>query len=188
MFSNIIRIINIRWWLRVTAVLASALVLVATGGLPVHAATATKESPVISLVPAFDNDLPLSGYRLSSSAGVNASSTVTPLAAWVCTVYASDPTKFANTIEGEGFQSCSGTGWSPQRVRVTLQRYLGLGFWNNLTIVDSGYVYVNFVQRDFIYNCSGLGTQTYRVITDGYAAGGAYGASVQSANYLTVTC
>ncbi|MBI3430254.1 MAG: hypothetical protein HY050_09435 [Actinobacteria bacterium] len=170
--------------------IATAALVVVSGLLAStpSAGAATTVSPVVRIVPAFDKDLPLSGYQWTSGASVNASAAITPSAAWVCTVYASDPGRFANTIDGEGFQTCSGTGWSPQRVRVTLQRYLGLGFWSNLTIVDSGYVYVNAVDRNFIYDCSNLGTQTYRVITDGYAVGGAYHASVQSLNYLTVTC
>jgi hypothetical protein len=36
------------------------------------------------------------------------------------------------------------------------------------------------------YPCTG--THTYRIITDGYADGTAYSDSVQSENYLRVTC
>ena len=179
-----------RWRLRTAVVALSMLVPAMVGAAP---ATAAKPSPadgrpVITLIPAFDNDLPLSGYQLQASDQHGTDAAVTPSAEWVCSIYASDPTKFANTIEGEGWQSCAGSGWAPQLVRVTLQKYMGLGFWNNLTRVDSGWVYIDFVHRDFIYNCSGLGTQTYRVVTDGYAVGGLYGASVQSLNYLRVTC
>jgi len=185
------RITRASWWLRALSILAGAAAVVAVGATPALAAepSAPGTTPVIEIVPAFDNDLPLSGLALSAT-GLQArpNSVVTPAADWVCSIYASDPTKFANTIEGEGFQSCSGINWSPQRVKVTLQRYLGLGFWNNLTIVDSGYVYINFVQRDFIFDCSTQGTQTYRVVTDGFAVGGLYSASVQSLNYLRVAC
>ncbi len=174
--------------LRVIAMIATASILAVAGGSPAHAAPEPSPRPEMRLVPAFDNDLPTSGLHSSAQATARPNRVATPLASWVCSIYASDPVKFANTIEGEGFQSCSGTGYTPQRVRVTLQRKLGLGFWNNLTIVDSGYVNVGFVQRDFIYDCSSLGTQTYRVVTDGYAVGGAYSSSVQSLNYLTVAC
>jgi hypothetical protein len=38
------------------------------------------------------------------------------------------------------------------------------------------------------YDCSGDGKYTYRVVTDGFAVGGVYSQSVQSENYLTVSC
>jgi hypothetical protein len=38
------------------------------------------------------------------------------------------------------------------------------------------------------YDCYNTGTWTYRVIVTGYAAGGAYSKTVQSANYLRTTC
>ncbi|MCW4355654.1 hypothetical protein ONR57_20315 [Hoyosella sp. YIM 151337] len=133
------------------------------------------------LIPAFDPDLPVSGTTAYSDE-MNAQAT------WVCSVYASDPSSFANTIEGEGWQSCSGFGWQPQRINVVIQRYLGLGFWQNRANQDSGYVWVNFVHRDLIYDCSGTGSQLYRVVTNGYAQGGAYYQPVQSENYLRYTC
>ena len=175
-------------WLRMFAVALLAFVPVLVVGHPASAAaTSTDTKPVATLIPAFSSDLPLSGasYRPAPSADVRSTAA---LASWVCSIYASDPSKFANTIEGEGWQSCTGSGWSPQRLKVTLQKYKGLGFWNNLTVRDSGNAYVNFVHRDFIYDCSGLGTQTYRVVTDGYAVGGLYHKAVQSLNYLRVSC
>lgn len=65
---------------------------------------------------------------------------------------------------------------------------MGLGFWNNLITVDSGYTTLFSVDLFAYYNCQNLGTQTYRVVTDGYAAGGSYHAAVQSAGYLWATC
>ena len=38
------------------------------------------------------------------------------------------------------------------------------------------------------YYCKGKGTETYRIVTTGWAQGGQYGQSVQSLNYLRVTC
>jgi hypothetical protein len=175
-------------WSRLFAVALLAFVPVLAVADPAGAAsTSTGTKPVVNLIPAFSTDLPLSGASLrpAPSADVNSAAA---LASWVCSIYASDPSKFANTIEGEGWQSCTGSGWSPQRLKVTLQKYKGLGFWNNLTVRDSGNAYVNFVHGDFIYDCSGLGTQTYRVVTDGYAVGGLYHKAVQSLNYLRVSC
>lgn len=146
----------------------------------------TPTAPRFELVPAFADDLPISEGSYGPSG--TTTSTASTAGSWVCTVYASDPSKFANTIDGEGFQSCSGVGWSPQRITVTIQRYCCFGFWNNRASIDSGYVYVNFVQRDRIYDCTGTGSQLYRVVTGGYAAGGSAFQPVQSANYLRATC
>lgn len=175
-----------RWHLLIPAAAAATLIALAAA-TPAQAATgaAAPKRPTVTLIPAFDKDLPLSGAQLHATAKPG---TVTPMASWVCSIYASDPTKFANTIEGEGFQSCAGSGWAPQNVRATLQKYKGFGFWNNLTRVEWGYTTIDFIDVNFIYDCSGLGTQTYRVVTDGYAVGGLYSSSVQSLNYLRVSC
>ncbi|MFF3671880.1 hypothetical protein [Microtetraspora malaysiensis] len=168
--------------------LASSAVLLFAAALPVGTgAIAYAESqaePTVELIPAFSDDLPLSGAQH----GPAAAASEVAAAPWACTVYASDPSKFANTIGFEDFQSCTGTGWSPQRVKVTLQRYLGAGLWQNKKVVDSGNAYIDFLQRDGIYDCSGTGNEEYRVVTDGYAVNGAYHKSVQSLNYLRVTC
>lgn len=140
-------------------------------------------APLVEVVPAFATDLPTAEASYGGGgAGTRAAAT------WNCTAYASDPSKFANTIDGEGFQSCSGVGWSPQRITVVIQRYAYFGFWNNRATIDSGYAYVNFIQRDRIYDCSGTGSQLYRVVTGGFAAGGSASIAVQSLNYLRVTC
>ncbi len=175
---------------RLFAVVALALLPVTTIAAPAAAQASVPgpSQPTVTLVPAFSADLPLSGTSYGPTTQPGARAGALSAASWVCSIYASDPTKFANTIEGEGWQSCTGSGWSPQRLKVTLQKYKAFGFWNNLTSRDSGYVYINFVDRNFIYDCSGLGTQTYRVVTDGWAAGGAYHAAVQSLNYLRVSC
>jgi hypothetical protein len=170
------------------ATVALAVICGLLSSIP-SASAATGVRPVFKIIPAFGKDLPLSGSQTSSSTTSSSTTSSAPLAAWVCTAYAGDPTLFATTFQGEGFQSCTGSGWSPQKIRVTLKKYMGLSFWNNLVTVDSGYT-TNFSVDLFAYfNCQGQGTQTYRVITDGYAAGGAYYAAVQSAGYLWVgTC
>lgn len=88
----------------------------------------------------------------------------------------------------KGSRAAPVLGRAPQRITVALQRYCCAGFWNNRAFIDSGYVYVDFVQRDRIYDCSDTGSQLYRVVTGGYAAGGSAFQAVQSENNLRVTC
>ena len=38
------------------------------------------------------------------------------------------------------------------------------------------------------YDCDGDGTFTYRLVTTGWAAGGAYSQNVQSLNYVRFSC
>lgn len=149
-----------------------------------QASEAGRLRPNVEVVPAFGKDLPLSGQGYSSGAG----NSLAAVAGWSCTLYASDPGYSSGTIEGEGFQACAGAGWAPQRIIVTIQRYLGLGFWQNKAQRDSSWVYIDFIHRDLIYGCGGTGSQLYRVLTNGYVAGGSARGIVQSQNYLRVTC
>lgn len=166
---------------RTRTAVAILSLIAGVGPLSPAGANSTPAHPAMELVPSFDDDLPRSGETYTAE-------TVAGPPPFVCTVHASDPNKFANTIDGEGFQSCAGTGWSPHRLKVTIQRYRALGFWQNRDSVDSGDVFVDFVQRDLIYNSSGAGSQLYRVVSDGWAAGGAFHLAVQSENYLRVDC
>ncbi len=120
---------------------------------------------------------------------------VAPAADWVCTVYASDPSKTTYqghaSIEGEGSQFCSGSGWENTAIRITIQRYAGVGIWNNKyqwTSPWEGVPEGDWIDEFIYYYCSGSGTQTYRVVTDGWAVSGWYTDSVQSLNYLRVSC
>ena len=69
---------------------------------------------------------------------------------------------------------------------MTIQRYLGLGVWQNKYQWSSGYTSNPWLERIIWYYCSGTGTETYRIVTDGWQ--GTYHKAVQSLNYLTTTC
>jgi hypothetical protein len=114
-----------------------------------------------------------------------------PNAEWVCTVYASDPWLENSQIHGEGTQLCSGVGWENTAIRITIQRYAGVGIWNNRYQFTSPWEGVpdgDWIDYIVWWGCTGSGTQTYRIVTDGWAQSGFYTQSVQSANYLRVAC
>jgi hypothetical protein len=158
-----------------------------SGGASGLVATPTA-TPRSQLVPAFDHALPTSGSFGPGAATSTAATPSAALASWVCTVYASDPWKSGSEIEGDGWQSCSGTGYAPARIKVTIQRYVGLGIWNNRYQYPGDWTSADFDQATIWYDCSGDGTRTYRIVTDGYAQSGAYHQAVQSLNYLRVSC
>jgi hypothetical protein len=145
---------------------------------PVKAA----ESPVVQVVPAFDDDLPKGEAKYAAASGPAALA-----AAWSCTVYASDPRRSYYDVEGEGFQSCFATGWSPQRLAISIQRQRWYG-WQTMDTEYIPYTTGNWSDRTIWYNCYNTGTWTYRVVVTGYAQGGRSGKSVQSENYLRTTC
>jgi hypothetical protein len=157
-------------------------------------ARAAADSSTVSLVPAFDNDLPKGSAHFGPSTK-GTSSQATPSAAaapsWICTVYASDPRRAVhsskNSVEGEGWQSCTGsqTVWY-SAIKVTIQWYAGLGIWNNKYSWSSGYQDEAWLERVIWYYCGGTGTHTYRIVTDGWQ--GTYHQAVQSLNYLRTTC
>lgn len=99
----------------------------------------------------------------------------------------SDPIRSYYDIQGEGDQICSGTGWSPQRLAISIQRQRWYG-WQTLDTEYTAYTSSYWVSDVMWYDCYNSGTWTYRVIVTGYAAGGRYGKTVQSANYLRTTC
>lgn len=112
-------------------------------------------------------------------------------ASYTCTVFASDVYWQQQGVElyGDGDQICSGTGFNQSALRVTIQRYAGLGVWNNRARVDIPLGdWSNFLTRRAYYNCNGTGTETYRVIVDGYAAYGNSHLSDVSNTYKQVTC
>ena len=161
------------------------------------AAPTAKAPKSVVLVPAFDNDLPKGSGSFSASASASASSrssastAVAPLAAaaaWVCSVYTSDPWLDGVFITGDGTQTCTGVGYAPMKVNVTIQSYGALGFWNNRTAASGSWTAVTMETLQPYYDCSGDGTYTYRLVSDGYAQSGLYHQAVQSLNYLRVTC
>ena len=158
------------------------------------AATAADPSPsgsvpTVELIPAFDDDLPTGSAPLTLAGPESRSSdALSPAAAWVCSVYTSDPDKSGGEIHGVGSQICTGAGYAPIKIDVTIQRYTALGFWNNRYKAVGAWNSSNFDTLEAWYDCGGDGTQTYRIVTDASAMGGAYMQSVQSLNYLRVSC
>jgi hypothetical protein len=147
-------------------------------------------------------DDPASGATVASTdsdvqviiarAGVQVAAQVA--ASWYCSVYADDPRHALDDqgyqiIEGYGFQSCTGVGWQLQRYKIQVQQYRGWGHWATKTSWPSEWTNTSFVSRTQWWRCaSGTGKQTYRIVSTGWAEGGRYGLSVQSENYLRVTC
>lgn len=145
----------------------------------------------VEYVPAFSNDLPTGQADLTAADSKKPSAGVTPAVSWICTVYASDPRvaihNSRQSIEGEGWQSCTGSTYWLTAIKVTVQKYKGLGFWNNLYQYNSGYTSEAWLERIVWWYCtSGNGWQTYRIVTDGYQ--GTYHQAVQSLNYLRAYC
>ncbi len=141
-----------------------------------------------TIIPAFTHDMPLSGTAHAIHQGSLLNASADP--DFVCTVYASDamPGNDNRTISGEGSQFCTGSGWVPQHIRVAIQWYLRFGFWSNRNRVSTNHTSHDFAHLTIGFPCTGTGTHTYRIVTDGYAANGAYSQSVQSQDYIRVTC
>jgi hypothetical protein len=97
-----------------------------------------------------------------------------PAVDYVCTLGSSigwsDP---GYVVEASGSQTCSGSDYQPQRVRVAVQWYLGLGLWSNRARDGSSFAngYKSFVAWNTYYDCAGTGTHTYRAAVDGYVDG-----------------
>jgi hypothetical protein len=173
-----------------TVKIATAALAVICGllsSMPSASAT-TDVTPVFTTVPAFDHDLPLAGNQISSGTSSSASTATASATYWICTDYAGTPNVSYGAVYGEGHQSCSGSGWTPQEIRVTIQRYLGLGYWASLATTDSGPVFSYYIDEIALYNCSRLGTQTYRTVLDAYVANGTYHQASESGTYLRATC
>lgn len=136
-------------------------------------------------VPAFSIDLPTGSTQIPSASPSGSSQN------WVCSIFASNPHHvFVNnreSIRGHGFQSCTGATYYQTALKVTIQKYKGLGFWNNLYSWSSNYTDNPYLERVIWWYCTAdNGTQTYRIVTDGWQ--GTYHAAVQSEQYLRVTC
>lgn len=174
---------------------ASAFAVVAMSVLiPVPASAAEPaDSPArpssVELVPAWSKDLPAGEAQMEGATNVPVQRAITQAApAWVCTVYSSDPRKSGVFVEGDGSQFCSGTGYAATKITVRLQRSRWYG-WQTMRTESTSWGSARFLELvDVAYDCSGDGTYTYRMVTTGYANGGAYSQSVQSLNYLRVRC
>lgn len=170
-------------------VAASAVATLALAAPATATATAAPSEPasavVVERIPAFDDDLPVA----SQSFGEGAAGSRASAPDWVCSINAGVPWKSGSAIRGSGFQSCSGPGWRPQRVDIVVQKYRGVGVWNNMGAHSStGWTNNSYASRTASWSCAGQGTQTYRLVADGYADGGLSGASAQSGEYIRVTC
>jgi hypothetical protein len=152
----------------------------------------TGNGPNIQYVDAFTDDFPIGNVTMAQMPDGRVVSNPSPasnqLASWVCTVHASDAWKVSSTIYGDGWQGCSGTGYEQTALRVTLQRYAGLGIWNNRVQEDVGFSNSDWISKSISYNCSGTGTETYRILVDGWAVYGLYKETAQSSKYLIMTC
>ncbi|WP_167582690.1 hypothetical protein [Kineococcus rubinsiae] len=177
------------------AALAAVVTLLPTAAAhaasPVPSAT-TAPTPTTTIVPATSTDLPKghANYTTQGSGQAVAPASLAQAAAasWVCTVYASDPRKAGIFIDGDGSQFCSGAGYAPQRFTVSVQRSRWYG-WQGMHSQSSSWSSSSFSELYGVgYDCSGDGTYTYRIVTTGKAAGGTSTGSVQSLNYLRVSC
>lgn len=109
---------------------------------------------------------------------------------WTCTIYVSDPSQSGLDIDGNGWQYCWGPDVLQTRIRIAIQKHGWGPFWNNISRrLDTDWQDTNFLSRGHTGLCQS-GTNTYRVVLDGFVrhTGGTASASVQSLNYLTVTC
>ena len=169
-------------------------------GLPVAVATMSSLTPVNDPGPTESGDdiggdaaLPQGSTVPFEPQGVSAVPDGPVEGIWSCTVYASDPTHTIENgrqvIAGEGMQGCWGAGWQAQRLKIRIQQYRGAGYWRTKYEWTSGWSYQDFLSRYVWWYCaSGTGTQTYRVVSTGYADNGVQALTVQSENYLRVKC
>lgn len=126
---------------------------------------------LLKIVPAWDHDLPVGTgtYGPAKNSPSPATTKARPASVpWICSVYASDPEQAHDEIIGNGWQSCSGTGYEDTQIRVTVQKYWHLGIWNNVKQVDSGWSSSYWLDR-YVYADCVSGKHEYRVITDGWA-------------------
>jgi hypothetical protein len=158
----------------------SASALASVESAPQPSASSLERLPVVRDIPAWDK-----------APFPNTVTVKNGKASYTCTVFASDVYWSQQGVElyGDGDQICSGTGFNQSALRVTIQRYAGLGVWNNKARVDIPLGnWSNSLSHRAYYNCNGTGTETYRVVVDGYAAYGNSHLSDVSNTYKQVTC
>lgn len=85
-------------------------------------------------------------------------------------------------------KSCTGSGWAPQNIQITIQRYKGYGFWQNVLQDQTGYTYNAYDSMTKYYSCQGTGDWDYRTVIDAWVSGGAQVAHGQSRLYYEVIC
>lgn len=148
----------------------------------------TGDEVCVEYIPAFSADMPVSAVTYSNADAQVTSEEATLMSFINCTIWADNPVKHGSWIDGDGDQLC--TQATDQTLKVTLQRHSWGSVWNNLdSTPKSGYT--DYLHAFAAFDCTGQGTRTYRVITDGSfrdIGGTWYSASVQSGQYLRVSC
>lgn len=81
-----------------------------------------------------------------------------------------------------------GAGFLQTSLKVTVQSYMGLGLWKNRTSLSTSYTNHAWLERVPDYYCRGVGVQTYRIVTDGWAVYTSYHKAVQSETDLRIYC
>lgn len=151
----------------------------------------TSDDPSAVLVPACDTDLPTGSIKVTSSdiALLTTNGVIPNTASWVCTVYASDPWENLGRIYGDSANFCSGAGYQPIYLHQAILQYRGFGIWATKASRTTDAYYHSYLDYTGYWTCAkGTGNQLYRVVTTGYAEGTNFQKSVQSENYLRVTC
>lgn len=173
--------------LLLAAALALCLIAGTAAAVPAVASPTENPSPApaptVTLVPATDHDLPLGRVTMGPTA--SKSSAVSPDASWSCSIFASDPQDYGVDVAGTGWQSCTGTCNQPQEAIVQVQRETGFLSWTNAGSDSTGWTTADRAETTAYGTCV---SGTYRIVTTGLANGGAYDDSVQSLNYLDVSC
>lgn len=171
----------------------SAFVLAATLVGPADAADDAADDSVdftqdVEVIPAFDTDLPVGQLKYSVTPD-SRNTTGLKSPAFICSISASNPQQYRTFyVRGSGLQSCAGSGWQPQNVKVTIQKYKTLGIWNNIASDTTGWVNIKFASKTVSKNCKSLGVQTYRIVVDAYVTYGRQKKSAQSADYVRFKC
>ncbi len=145
--------------------LAAIAALMITGGTPAIANATDAQQPEVPAAP----------QEFRPSAGE-----------WVCTVYASDPRKNGDFIEGDGSQSCVGAGFGPTELEVVIQRYRGMWLWE--TVKSMRTEGAPYLTQPIAFDCRGQGSQLYRIVATGKAEGGRYSQSVRSEEEKRFVC
>lgn len=148
------------------------------------------KSRIIKVEEATSEDFPtgevtFGGSDASTSSDESGASAATP---WVCTVTASDVSSNGYTIaRATGTQFCSGSGYMPIKVKISIQQQRWYG-WASVLTQSTPYLNTGGVEAVARYDCAGDGADVYRALVTGYAKGGANSKTVQSSNYITIIC
>lgn len=161
-----------------------ALLMTLLAGMP--AAGAGASAAAGQTVVAFDQDLPRASARCRRRRRRMARSWREPRGSAPFTPQIRADPAYSSRVDGSQF--CSGSGYAATKITVKVQRHRWYR-WQTMRSQSTGWSSSGFIELvDVGYDCSGDGTYTYRIVTTGYANGGLYSQSVQSLNYLRVSC